>query len=193
MKNKGMLLLSTLLSALLLLTSETYKTVDSPCGGIERWDVKTLTDKDSSKINFTPIESTVSDLIETKVPFEKIGNNSPRTGNEFNVYSITVHITFYKYEADKDIHIVVCDLNDKNKTMICEIPDATCPQIKSSSHVKEIEEVAKEFLSFKKTAHSIQEGTYVLTGVGFYDKLHGQTGLAPNGIELHPLLSIKKL
>jgi hypothetical protein len=28
-------------------------------------------------------------------------------------------------------------------------------------------------------------GTAILTGVGFFDIIHGQTGLAPNGIELH--------
>ena len=29
-----------------------------------------------------------------------------------------------------------------------------------------------------------------VTGVGFFDRIHGQEGVAPNGIELHPLLSI---
>lgn len=32
-----------------------------------------------------------------------------------------------------------------------------------------------------------------LKGVGFFDRVHGQTGVAPNGIELHPLLDIKFL
>ena len=32
-------------------------------------------------------------------------------------------------------------------------------------------------------------GTATLTGVGFFDVIHGQTGVAPNGIELHPILS----
>jgi hypothetical protein len=27
-----------------------------------------------------------------------------------------------------------------------------------------------------------------VTGVAFFDYLHGQTGVAPNGIELHPVL-----
>jgi hypothetical protein len=27
-----------------------------------------------------------------------------------------------------------------------------------------------------------------ITGVGFWDAKHGQTGVAPNGIELHPVL-----
>ena len=32
-----------------------------------------------------------------------------------------------------------------------------------------------------------------LTGVGFKDKKHGQTGVAPNGVELHPVSSITAL
>ena len=30
-----------------------------------------------------------------------------------------------------------------------------------------------------------------LTGVGFFDFRHGQSGVAPNGIELHPVLSMR--
>jgi hypothetical protein len=32
-------------------------------------------------------------------------------------------------------------------------------------------------------------GTATLSGVGFFDQIHGQTGVAPNGIELHPVVS----
>lgn len=32
-----------------------------------------------------------------------------------------------------------------------------------------------------------------VTGVGFFDTVHGQTGVAPSGIELHPLLKIEWL
>jgi hypothetical protein len=31
-------------------------------------------------------------------------------------------------------------------------------------------------------------GTATVTGVGFFDFNHGQTGVAPNAIELHPVL-----
>ena len=30
-----------------------------------------------------------------------------------------------------------------------------------------------------------------ITGVGFFDYLHGQRGVAPNGIELHPVLGVE--
>lgn len=32
-------------------------------------------------------------------------------------------------------------------------------------------------------------GNATITGVGFFDELHHQRGVAPNGTELHPLLS----
>jgi hypothetical protein len=32
-----------------------------------------------------------------------------------------------------------------------------------------------------------------ITGVGFFDRKHGQLGVAPNGVEIHPILDIKFL
>jgi hypothetical protein len=29
-----------------------------------------------------------------------------------------------------------------------------------------------------------------VTGIGFFDPIHGQEGVAPNGVELHPILEI---
>jgi hypothetical protein len=34
-------------------------------------------------------------------------------------------------------------------------------------------------------------GSVTIVGVGFWDAKHGQTGIAPNGIELHPVLNFK--
>jgi hypothetical protein len=30
-----------------------------------------------------------------------------------------------------------------------------------------------------------------MTGAAFFDFIHGQTGVAPNGIELHPVLAFR--
>jgi hypothetical protein len=35
-------------------------------------------------------------------------------------------------------------------------------------------------------------GTATISGVAFFDVIHGQRGVAPNGIELHPALSFTK-
>jgi len=34
-------------------------------------------------------------------------------------------------------------------------------------------------------------GNVRIKGVGFWDEIHGQTGVAPNGIELHPVLRFR--
>jgi hypothetical protein len=34
-------------------------------------------------------------------------------------------------------------------------------------------------------------GHVVIKAVGFWDEIHGQTGVAPNGIELHPFLGFR--
>jgi hypothetical protein len=30
-----------------------------------------------------------------------------------------------------------------------------------------------------------------IVGTGFFDRLHGQSGMAPNGLEIHPVLSLR--
>jgi hypothetical protein len=35
-------------------------------------------------------------------------------------------------------------------------------------------------------------GRATLSGVGFFDRPHGRTGVAPNGIEMHPVLAFTK-
>jgi hypothetical protein len=42
-------------------------------------------------------------------------------------------------------------------------------------------------------ATSITPTAVRLTGVGFFDRAHGQTGAAPNVIELHPVLKVEWL
>ena len=36
-------------------------------------------------------------------------------------------------------------------------------------------------------------GSATITGVGFFDLIHGQAGVAPNGIELHPALTFSSV
>jgi hypothetical protein len=40
-----------------------------------------------------------------------------------------------------------------------------------------------------ESAFTTLHGNVTINGVGFWDIIHGQTGVAPNGIELHPVLS----
>ena len=46
----------------------------------------------------------------------------------------------------------------------------------------------EKFGAFKGKKHPNIPVT--VTGVGFFDPIHGQEGVALNGVELHPLLSV---
>ena len=41
------------------------------------------------------------------------------------------------------------------------------------------------------TPWSVARPLVRITGVGFFDYIHGERGVAPNGIELHPVLDVE--
>jgi hypothetical protein len=76
--------------------------------------------------------------------------------------------------------------------MISEIPDPTC--VGSSSPLLTSIQKARGEFDAKYTATGTFKTANVpvtVTGVGFFDFQHGQTGVAPNGIELHSVLDIQ--
>jgi RyR domain-containing protein len=153
--------------------------------GRERWDVKTLTDPDSSQVNLVPVVATVADLIDLPAPILP----TRRVRQEFNTYQLTGTITFAKLEADNDVHMVLADAD--GHTMIIESPCSDCAQ-HSIVHdqIATVRQIVETH--FPTAAKGGVEHTSVpvtVTGVAFFDRLHGQDGVAPNGIELHPVLS----
>jgi len=74
--------------------------------------------------------------------------------------------------------------------MIVESPDPKCA--KGSQFLDQIKQVRKtiddQFGPIKRRQRPNIPVTVM--GVGFYDPIHGQEGVAPNGIELHPILEI---
>lgn len=161
------------------------------CGGVDRHDVKTLQDTGLKHIKFVPIQSTVGNL-RLLTHIIKIGNNTPRFGAEFNCYQIDCRIREYRIEDDGDVHLVLVDIKDSSKTIIGEIPDINCDKIKTSKFIKNFVNAHMEFENFSLSHHKVKEGIYTITGVCFFDKVHGQLGVAPNGIELHPIMDIVK-
>jgi hypothetical protein len=162
--------------------------------GKERWNVKTLSDKDTQKVDFKHIiKTTVNSQVNLPKPV-KIPKNLPRQNTEYNVYAIDCYIIEYKMEEDNDIHIVLRDLKT-NATMVAEVPSPLCPEVQKTSSYKQFEElynwftlnIGKPGSSFKTLSKPMKVR---ITGVGFYDFIHGQRGMAPNGREIHPVLSI---
>jgi len=160
------------------------------CGGTERWSVKVLTDANVNTINFTPVITTLDSLINLPTPVPTFSN--PRiAGIENKVYTIRCHITIKKFESDYDYHLVLSDAN--NHTLIAESPDPVCATASSSAHVNEFIAV-RNFIDAHiawGNVYNVNLPDVDVTGVAFVDIEHGQTGVAPNNIELHPMLDIR--
>jgi hypothetical protein len=162
--------------------------------GVERWPVKTLSDLDVGLVNFTPQDSTVDTLRALPQP-GSLPNDNRIAPTEETTFRLTAYALEMKLEDDHDIHLVIADLSNSADTMIVEFPDPACDGAAQSTHKTEMASARQQFIDLfgqPSASHFTNINTIItLTGVGFFDFLHGQTGVAPNGIELHPALSIK--
>lgn len=159
--------------------------------GVERWAVKTLSDKQVNRVNFHPHDSSIGRLRKKVAP--DVGSDTPRIdGVETTNYRVRARLIEFKREEDRDIHLVIGVPSSPQKTMIIEFPDTTCPGARRSPKKTQMARARSALVAAcgqpsSSSFHQLQ-GTATVNGVGFFDILHGQTGVAPNGIELHPVL-----
>jgi uncharacterized protein (TIGR03437 family) len=157
--------------------------------GAERWPVKTGTDADSKLVNLNNVTPTaIATLTALPAPSSKPNNNRVQP-TETTQFALNATLTEFKLEDDSDYHLVLSD--PAGKTMIAEIPSPSCvgagsPFTAGITRARSVFDARlKATTSFKPANLPVQ-----VKGVGFFDFLHGQTGVAPNGIELHPVLDI---
>jgi hypothetical protein len=90
-------------------------------------------------------------------------------------------------ESDSDYHL---DVKDATGSMPVEIPYPGC--VSGGPLLNQIK-AARAVFDAKYTATNLYQpanDTVTITGVGFFDVLHGQAYALPNGMELHAVLSI---
>jgi hypothetical protein len=158
--------------------------------GVERWSVKTGTDTDRSKITLqSTSQTTIAALDALPAPGNLPASNRVAP-TEDTVYQLRATLTKYKLEADSDYHLVLSD--GSGHTMIAEIPDPACVG-STSPLTSSIQKARGEFNAKYSPTNSFQAANVpvTVTGVGFFDFLHGQTGVAPNGMELHAVLDVQ--
>lgn len=158
--------------------------------GKERWSVKVGKDKDVEKVSTTIKTSNIAELTSIDAPTNpNIRRDTRYAPTETTTYQIKGKLIVIKSEADQDYHLVIED--NKGRTMILEAPDTSCA--KGSRFQQAITDVRHE-LDAKYHLHGRQKKRLneevTVTGIAFFDKIHGQEGVAPNGIELHPILNI---
>jgi len=186
-------------SMILVLAFEIIAQCGVKCG-VERWPVKTLTDEKLSLLKLKPIKrKSITWLITREEPVEADKTDNARLiGIETMVFRVRGVVLGHVREDDKDFHVVIAEENDPTKTMIIEFPSSECKSVCNSSLVAKMNKSRNDYLAKvgKPTTKYKELTTRILievTGVGFWDHKHGtpQHGVAPNNVELHPILSLK--
>ena len=165
--------------------------------GEERWLVKTLSDQNAAQVNVTPVQSSVAEL-RNLAPPPSLPQSSRIAPTELTVFTLTAQVVEMKLEEDRDIHLVIAEPSDPTVTMITEFPDADqCSGAVASAHTAEMRTARAALVAAFGQPSPSQftnlTGMATVSGVGFFDFLHGQTGVAPNGIELHPVIGFSLL
>jgi len=167
-----------------------------PRCGTERWAVKTLSDSAAGTVGLSSQPNSVDGL--RALPAPRVGTASPRiTGTESTTFTIQAQLVRMALEDDQDIHLVVADPGDAAHTMIVEFPDPECQGVVEGRQQAQVAAARTAFIAACGPPPSGRfralSGAATITGVGFFDVLHGQSGVAPNGVELHPVLRVDQV
>lgn len=157
--------------------------------GKERWPVKVGTDRDAARVSMVVHDTNIAALIRIAAPRNPDSRRDSRySPTETTVYRVSGLLTLIKRERDGDYHLVIEDRH--GRTMIVEAPSERCAI--GSRFEKQIDQVRKLLASHYRVTRKLHPDVPVtVTGIGFFDRKHGQDGVAPNGIELHPLLAFQ--
>jgi hypothetical protein len=143
--------------------------------GVERWTVKTLQDRPrllarrDATIRYLVTRPRPTSLPDARLPFER------------HIFRVRALVTLIRSEDDGDLHLV---LSDRRRTMIAESPSLSCTSGATATRRRQMAQARTRVRLC---------GRVLVTGVAFFDFFHGQTGVARNGIELHPVLGFRCL
>ena len=153
--------------------------------GVERWNVKVLSDPDARRVRLdTVVATTVQALNAIPIPEIPYPLNGRMAPHELTVYRLRAVVLEVLTESDGDWHLVLGDPNNLHVRMIAEIPSPDCA---ATERHREL------YASARATLRSVpRRGEIEIEGVGFFDFIHNQRGKARNGFEIHPVLQIRR-
>jgi hypothetical protein len=174
----------------------------------QRWSVKTGADAGAANlVAQLPVAGTIAGMVALAVP-AVLPPDARSPGAEETVWELNATLTGYKHESDGDYHLVIAD--GQGNTMIAEIPDpaALAPDSFFAQQITAARQAfdnqfglqlaaaapsaAPQFAAAAMAPALIPASESVtVRGLGFFDFAHGQDGVAPNAIELHPVISIE--
>jgi hypothetical protein len=191
--------------------------------GKERWPVKTGVDQDAHLVGKLTlpgpreetgiVKTTIAELNTVPRPKDMLDittlapayQDRRAVPVETTIWQIECDLLLLKQEQDGDYHLGLQG-DDGNAVMVAEIPNPDAPFVNATvspweddiraarDEVNTKLSLANQFDMTQPFSTKIKNRRVRITGVGFFDKVHGQSFVAPsNGIELHPVLEIEFL
>ncbi len=161
-----------------------------------RWPAKVL--GDGVPIASKPIDATITQLRAIPRPPGVDSFNAARVLQERQVYRVRAVLLRFSLAPDGDVHLAIGELSDPVATMIAEIPDPDRMTGAPARYRDQVARTRRDFIAtFGAPALDVWRPVrrqVVLTGPLFFDYLAGpaggQAGVAPNDVEIHPVLTI---
>jgi hypothetical protein len=164
--------------------------------GVERWSIKTMSDPGAGSVRLIPKLTTVAAL--RSIPAPASLGTTRIAPVETTTYRLVANLEEFKVEADSDVHLVIADPHTGG-TMIVEFPARSCLGHASAAIKQRIAAARLALIRSCGSPSSLHftaiRGRATVTGVGFFDFQHGQSGRperdrAPPGTRIHRSLHV---
>ncbi len=165
--------------------------------GVQRWDVKTGKDAAASAIDLSSPTPTAIAFLTDLTRFPPPSHWPPPNRiapPETTFWTLDATLDSFKFEndpqtGDSDYHLIIKD--GAGNTMVAEIPFPACVQ--GSAWQSQIAAARATFDARFTATSSFTSANNMpvrITGIAIFDKLAHGSGHSPNGMEIHPVLSI---
>jgi hypothetical protein len=153
----------------------------------KNWPFKIGSDREARDVSLEPVPTTIDEL--RALPHVDRPPQGRIAPVELTTYILRdVELRSFQRAPDGDVHMVIAD--EHGHTIIIEAAPPFCgdPNSPWRAQIERVRAIVDKEIPYAMIGW--RRRTVSVAGVGYFDSLHGQLGVAPNGIELHPVLAI---
>ncbi len=153
----------------------------------KNWPFKVGGDAQARSIGLEPVPTTI-DALSAIPHVERPADGTRIPPAELTTWELRdVWLKSFQRSPDGDVHMVIAD--EHGHTMIAEAAPPFCTDDDSpwKARITATRKVVDDEIPMAVMGWHAR--TVSLAGPAYFDTLHGQFGVAPNGIEIHPILA----
>jgi hypothetical protein len=162
--------------------------------GVADLELKTLEDPENRQVQLQPEKATIEELARLERPAEASDRMASRlkpnrSRAEKKTYSVEADLLGVKKESSSDYSLVLG--SESGLTMRAVVPDPACAGVSAfRDRFGTVRELIEQYLGKPGSSYDRTKTRVEVQGVGFFNRVHGQIGVAANGFELHPVLNL---